>query len=234
MIRLLSFSSADRQRLLPCHCLLPAALFLRRWLLPLKAPTFVLGLPDSFTLGSRSLCQGLARKSLLLCELQGWEWQSGGCWVQHRTLLSCSFILQGTSSVEMELKVKLSCFVLAAEPQISSFLSYCLTFCLCLSVTEIEQMVFVCRFLAPSNYWMMIRFWFGACTGTFSVPASFEELCQVVKLCACLSVVPDYYWLCSYSVPSDGCQVNKVWDVLAAFGAYRAFACTQRGRWYLG
>lgn len=157
-----------------------------------------------------------------------------GLLVQHCTLLSRSFILQGTSSVELELKVKLSCFVLVAKPQISSFLSYCFTFCLCLSVIEIEQTVFVFRFSAPSNYWMMIRFWFGACTGTFSVPASFEELCQVVKFCACVSVVPDYYWLCSYSVPSDGCQVNKVWDVLAAFSAYRAFACTWRGRWYLG
>ena len=140
-----------------------------------------------------------------------------GCWVQHCTLLSFSFILQGTSSVEMELKVKLSCFVLAAEPQISSFLSYCLTFCLCLSVTEIDQTVFVFRFSAPSNYWMMIRFWFGACTGISSIPASFEDLCQVVKLCACISVVPAYYWFCGYSVPSDGCQVNKVWEMLAAF-----------------
>lgn len=85
-----------------------------------------------------------------------------GCCVQHLTLLSPSFILQGTSSVEMELQVKLQCFVLSKQPQISSFLSYCLTFCLCLSVTEIEQMVFVFRFSAPSNCWMMIRFWFGA------------------------------------------------------------------------
>lgn len=55
-----------------------------------------------------------------------------GCWAQHLTLLSRPFILRGTSSEEMELKVKISCFVLAAEPQISSFLSHCLTFCLCL------------------------------------------------------------------------------------------------------
>lgn len=65
-----------------------------------------------------------------------------------------------------------------------------------LSVTEIEQMVFVSRFSAPSTYWMMIRFWFGACTGISSVPASFQDLCQVVKWFACVSTVPAYYWFC--------------------------------------
>lgn len=137
-----------------------------------------------------------------------------GCWVQHLTLWSRSFILQGTSSGEMELKVKLSCFVLAAEPQISSFLSYCLTFCLCLCYRNRANglcvQVFCCL------YWMMIKFWFGACTGISSVTASFEGLCQVVKSCVCIAVVPAYYWFCSYSVPTDGCQVNKVWE---AFGA---------------
>lgn len=72
-----------------------------------------------------------------------------GCWVQHLTLLSRPFILQGTSSEEMELKVKISCFVLAAEPQISSFLSYCLTFCLCLCYRNRANGLLCAGFLLP-------------------------------------------------------------------------------------
>lgn len=53
--------------------------------------------------------------------------------------------------MEMELQVNLSDFVLAFEPQISSFLSYCLMLCLCLPATEIEQTVFVLTFSTCSN-----------------------------------------------------------------------------------
>lgn len=154
----LLFNPADRHGLLPCHRVPPAALFLQSWLLPWKASTFVLGLPDFFSSDSWLLCQGLARKSLpFLCaakmKVTKWVWS-----VQHCTLFSCSFILQGTSSVEMELQVNLSDFVLAFEPQISSFLSYCLMLCLCLPATEIEQTVFVLTLSACSNHWMMMRF----------------------------------------------------------------------------
>lgn len=127
---LLSFGSAGRQGL-PLSIALPAALFLPSWLLPLEAPSAPLSLPGSLELHSGSLCQGLARKALLFCPCKD-QSEKVGCWAQHLTLFSRPFILRGTSSEEMKLQVKIPCFVLAAEPQISSFLSHCLTFCLCL------------------------------------------------------------------------------------------------------
>lgn len=190
MVMLLPFCPADRHRLLPCHHLLPAALFPQSWLLPWKASTFVLSLPDSFSFGSWPLCQGLARKSLLFCVLQRWKWQSRS---DRFSIALCSAVLLSFRElplVEMELQVNLSDFVLAFAPQISSFLSYCLTLCLCLPATEIEQTVFVFTFSACSKHRMMRRFQSAACSSISSFPPSFEDQHQMVELCACISALP--------------------------------------------
>lgn len=105
VMRLVSFHSAGRQGLPP-----PAALFLPSWLLPLEAPAS-LSPPDSLALSALAL-RAKGWKALMLfcgCEEGVREWR---CWAQHLTLWSCPFILRGTSSEEMELKVKASCFVL--------------------------------------------------------------------------------------------------------------------------
>lgn len=185
VMRLLPFGSADSHRLLPRHCPLPAALSLPSWLLPWKAPTFVFSLPDSFALGSRSPCQGLARKSLLFCELEGWEWQSGAAGF---SISLCEAVLLSFRELPLwRWSWKLSFYALFWQPShkypVSSLIVWRFVY---VSVTEIEQTVFVFRFSAPSNYWMMTKFWFGACTGISSIPASFEGLCQEVKSIVCL------------------------------------------------
>lgn len=157
MMRLLPFSSADRHKLLPHHPLLPAALFLQSWLLPFKAPAFVLSLPDSFALDPGHRAKGWHQVPAFLWAARMRVTKRG--WLGSAShFVQWFFYPSGDFLCKMELKVKLSCFLLAAETQISSFLSYCLTFCLCLSVTKIGQMVSVFRFSALSNYWMMIRF----------------------------------------------------------------------------
>lgn len=166
----------------PSHSLLPAALFLQGclclWRLPLV----------SSVLGPRA---------------KGWHWnlcfsgtarmrvRNWGCWVQHLTLLSRPFILRGTSSEEMELKVKIPFFVLAAEAQLSSFLSYCLTLCLCLCyrnrANSLCVQVFCSLQLLNGN-----RVRFEACTGISSVPVSFGAPCQVEVVClpSCSDCLP--------------------------------------------
>lgn len=177
MMRLLSFHSADRQDFL------------------------------YLSLSCQLLCFCRAASafggSVLAPCAKGWHWnlcfsvtarmrvRNWGCWVQHLTLLSRPFILRGTSSEEMELKVKIPFFVLAAEAQLSSFLSYCLTFCLCLCyrnrASSLCVQVFCSLQLLNDN---QVRF--EACTGISSVPASFGDPCQVEVVClpSCSDCLP--------------------------------------------
>lgn len=122
-MRLLSFDSADRQissmALAPASSFVSAAFGGSHFSQPSRLPCapFLVSVPRAGVV------------SLLFCDCKDQSEKVG-------LLASAShfypFILWGTSSEEMELQVKISRFVLAAEPQISRFLSYCLTFCLCL------------------------------------------------------------------------------------------------------
>lgn len=178
-------------------------------LLPLEAPTSLPSLSDSLALPSWSLCQGLAW-CLCLSVTARTRVRKWGCWLQHLTFILLSFGELPLRRWSWKLRFHALFWQLSHKYPVSSLTVWRFVY---VSVTEIEQKVFVCRFSAPSNYWMAIRFglklalMFPLFLPVLEIPAKW-------KLCACPAALTAYHRFSSYSVPSHGCQVNKVWGVL--------------------
>lgn len=221
-MRLLSFDSADRHQLPPWHCLLPAALFLQSccclWRLPLllsARPT-----PSRSVLG---LCAKGWRGCLCFSMTARTRVRKWGCWLQHLTFILSSFGELPLRRWSWKLRFHALFWQPSHKYPVSSLTVWRFVY---VSVTEIEPVVFVCRFSAPSNYWMTIRFG-SKLALVFLLFLPVLETPAKWKFCACPAVVTAYYRFCSCSVPSHGCQVNKVQDVLAAFGTHRALTCIE-------
>lgn len=138
------------------------------------------------SLRSCSPCQGLEGADAFL-RLRGREWESGAAGL---SISLCGAVLLSSGELPLRRwswKLRLHALFF----QISSFLSHCLTFCLCLCYRNrakgLSAQVFCSLWLLNNN-----RVRFEACTGISSVPASFGDPFQVRIVClpSCSDCLP--------------------------------------------